>query len=110
MADRMCQKCFVKFCAGDFLLDDAPQLCRQVDGDQIETLIESNQHYTVQDIASILQISKSAVENHLHQLQVLEVMGGTGGGHHRCTGVPGEEAFTRHHCRYPHAVKHHLSV
>ena len=27
MADRMCQKCFVKFCAGDFLLDDAPQLC-----------------------------------------------------------------------------------
>ena len=68
MADRMCQKCFVKFCAGDFLLDDAPQLCRQVDGDQIETLIESNQHYTVQDIANILQISKSTVENHLHQL------------------------------------------
>ena len=31
---------FVKFCAGDFLLDDAPQLSRPVeaDSDQIETV------------------------------------------------------------------------
>ena len=68
MTDRTCQKCFAKFCAGDFSLDDTPQLCRQVYGDQIETLIESNQHYTMQEIADLLKISKSTVENHLHQL------------------------------------------
>ena len=68
VTDRTCQKCFAKFCAGDFSLDDTPQLCRQVDGDQIETLIESNQHYTMQEIADLLKISKSTVENHLHQL------------------------------------------
>ena len=37
---QMYQKCFAQFCAGDFLLDDAPKLGRpvEVDGDQIETL------------------------------------------------------------------------
>ena len=40
------QKWFVKFCPGDFLLDDAPRFGRpvEVDGDQIETFIENNQH------------------------------------------------------------------
>ena len=49
VADWTCQKGFVKFCAGDFSLDDAPQLGRQVDdnSDQIETLIENNQCYTM---------------------------------------------------------------
>ena len=47
VANRMCQKWFMKFCAGDFWLDDAPQSSRpmEVDNDQIETLIENNQHY-----------------------------------------------------------------
>ena len=41
VTDQMCQKWFVKFCAGDFSLDDAPRLARivEVDGDQIKTLI-----------------------------------------------------------------------
>ena len=49
VTDRMCQKWFVKFCAGDFLLDDAPQSDRtvEVDSDQIETLIVNNQRYTM---------------------------------------------------------------
>ena len=57
----MCQKWFEKFCAGDFSLDDAPQLGRpvEVDSDQVETLIENNQRYTMQEIADILKISKS---------------------------------------------------
>ena len=40
----MGQKQFSKFCAGDFLLDDAPKSGRpvEVDNDQIETLIENN--------------------------------------------------------------------
>ena len=61
---------FAKLCAGDFSLDDAPQSGKpvEVDSDEIETLIENDQHYTTWEIANILQISKSSVENHLHQL------------------------------------------
>ena len=70
VTDRTCQKWFARFRAGDFSLDDAPQSGRpvEVDGDQIETLIENNQCYTTREIADILRISKSSAENHLHQL------------------------------------------
>ena len=70
VTDQMCQKWLAEFHAGDFLLDNAPQLGRPVeaDSDQIETLIENNQCYTMQEIANILKISKSSVENHLYQL------------------------------------------
>ena len=41
VTDQTCQKCFVKFHAGDFLLDDTPWSSGpvKVDSDQIETLI-----------------------------------------------------------------------
>ena len=70
VTDRMDQKWFVKFRAGDFSLEDAPWSGRpvEVDSDQIQTLIENNQRYTTQEIADILKISKSSTENHLHQL------------------------------------------
>ena len=70
VTDRTCQKWFAKFRAGDFSLDDAPQSGRavEVDSDQVETLTESSQRYTTQEIADIFRISKSNVENHLHQL------------------------------------------
>ena len=57
----MYQKWFVKFCEGDFSLDDAPWSGRpvEVDSDQIETLIENNRHYNMQEIADILKIPKS---------------------------------------------------
>ena len=44
-----------------FSLDDAPPLGRPVEvaGNQIETLIENNPHYTTWEIADILKISKS---------------------------------------------------
>ena len=53
-----------------FLAGRSPRSGRpvEVDSDQIETLIENNQRYTIQEIAGILNISKSSVENHLHQL------------------------------------------
>ena len=53
VTDWMCQKWFAKLCAGDFSLDNAPWLSRQVevDSDQIETLIENNQCYTMWEIA-----------------------------------------------------------
>ena len=43
--DQMCQKWFVKFRAGDFFPDNAPQLSGpvEVDSNQIETLNENNQ-------------------------------------------------------------------
>ena len=70
MTDQTCQKWFVKFHVGDLSLDDAPQLGGpvEVNGNQIETLIENNQCYTMQEIADILEISKSSTENHLHEL------------------------------------------
>ena len=60
MTDGTCQKWFVKFRAGDLSLDDAQQLGRsvEVDYNQIETLIENNQCYTMQEIANILKIYK----------------------------------------------------
>ena len=44
VTDRMCQKWFAKFRAGDFSLDDAPWSGSpvEVDSNQIETLIENN--------------------------------------------------------------------
>ena len=61
MTDRMSRKWLVKFRAGDFSLDDAPQLGRpvEVDSNHIETLIENNQCYTRWETADILKISKS---------------------------------------------------
>ena len=52
VTDRMCQKWFVKFHAGDFWLDDAPWSDRavEVDSDQIEKLIENNQHYATREM------------------------------------------------------------
>ena len=43
------------------MLDDAPWLGKpaEVDSNQIETLIENNQHYTTWEIADILKISRS---------------------------------------------------
>ena len=69
VTDWTCQK-FVKFPAGDFSLDDAPQLGRpaEVDSHQIETLTENKQHYTTREIANIPNISKASIENHLHLL------------------------------------------
>ena len=68
--DWTSQKWFAKFRAGDFSLDDAPRSGRpvEVDSNQIETLIKNNQRYTTWDIADILKISVSGIENHLHQL------------------------------------------
>ena len=49
VTDQMSQKWFAKFGAGDPLLDDALGSGRPVetDNDQIKTLIENNQHYTI---------------------------------------------------------------
>ena len=54
-------KWFAKFHAGGISPDDTPHSGGpvQVDGDQIETLTENNQCYTMRKIANILKISKS---------------------------------------------------
>ena len=51
-------------------MDNDPGSSRpiEVDSNLNETLIENNQCYTMWEIANILKISKSSIENHLHQL------------------------------------------
>ena len=62
--DQMCQKWSAKFCAGDFSLDDALRSGRpvEVDSNQIEKLIEKNQHYTMWEIAKIFKSMKLLVK------------------------------------------------
>ena len=59
----------MKFNAIDFLLDDVQWSDRPVefDSNQIKKLIENNQSYTTWEIANILKICRSSVENYLHQ-------------------------------------------
>ena len=61
VTDRTCQKWFAKFHGADFSLDNASWSGRpvEVDSDQIKTLTENDQHYTMWERADILKISKS---------------------------------------------------
>ena len=54
-------KVVCKVLARDFSLDNAPWSGRpvEIDNNQIKTLVKNNQHYTMQEIANILKISKS---------------------------------------------------
>ena len=69
VTEKMCLKWFAKFCTGDFSLDDAPQLSIPVatDSYQVKILIESNQCYIMWETPNVLKISKSSIDNHLHQ-------------------------------------------
>ena len=62
--------CDLQFPAGNFLLDDAPQLVGQfeVDSGQIKILIEKDPCYTMQQMAYTLKISTLRTENHLYRL------------------------------------------
>jgi len=66
VTDQKYQKCFAKFCPRDTSLDDGRPVA--VDSDQFETLIENSQCYTTWEIANLHKISKSSIENYLHQL------------------------------------------
>ena len=61
MSKVVCKVSCWTFLAGDFSLDDAPQLGRpdEVGKDQIEALIENTQCYTTWEIADLLKTSKS---------------------------------------------------
>ena len=58
VTDWMCQKWLAKIPTGDFLLDKAPWSSRwlEVDSDQIETVIENNHCYAMQQIASLVML------------------------------------------------------
>ena len=60
----------MKFRAGDFSRDDAPQLGRPVEiySNHIEILIENNQYYTTRKTGSMLKIAKSSLDHHSYQL------------------------------------------
>jgi len=61
-------KWFVKFHAGDFLLDDTPWSGRTVEVDSDQIKMDNNQCYIMWEIADILKIPRSSAENHLYQL------------------------------------------
>ena len=60
VTDQMCQKWFVKLPTGGSSLDQAPGFGRpaEVESDQIETITENNQHYTMWETADILKTYK----------------------------------------------------
>ena len=64
VTDRTSQKWFAKFHAGDFALDGAPWSGRpvEVDSDQIETLIENSQHYTMREIVTYSKYPNQALK------------------------------------------------
>ena len=51
-------------------MDDVPLSSRSVvdDSNQIQILIENNQHYTTEETPDVLKLFKSGIENNLHQL------------------------------------------
>ena len=57
VTDWTCQKWFMKFHAGDFSLVNTPESSKpvEVDSDQIETLIENNQCYTMREIVDLIK-------------------------------------------------------
>ena len=50
------------------MLDDAPQVGRPADSDQITILIQNNESYTMREMANALKISKSSPENYVCHL------------------------------------------
>ena len=65
MTDQTCQKWFVKFCAGDFSLDNAPQQGRpiEVDSNQTETLRSTFYQMGDSQCTQSTQINKVTGEN-----------------------------------------------
>lgn len=62
MIKQKCQKWFVKFHAGNILLNHDQKSCTI--STQRKTLRKNNHHYTAQ---SIVKVSKLSVECHLHK-------------------------------------------
>ena len=78
VTDGTCQKWFVKFCAGDVLLDDAPPSGRpvEVDSDQIESLRTTLYHAGDSRHTHNIQISKANGENEKNGCYFMEKLNG----------------------------------
>ena len=70
MTARTCQKRLAKLSAGAFLLDGAPRSDRRAEAGsaRAEALLENSQRHTTWERVDKFKISKSNVENHLHEL------------------------------------------
>jgi len=66
LKEYVCQKWFARFHSRDFSVKDALRSVKI--GSKIKSLIDINPRYMTREIANISQISKSSMENHLHQL------------------------------------------
>ena len=70
MTARTCQRRLAKLSVGAFLLDGAPRSDRRAEAGsaRAEALLENSQRHTTWERADKFKISKSNVENHLHEL------------------------------------------
>ncbi|KAF2364894.1 HTH ArsR-type DNA-binding domain, partial [Trinorchestia longiramus] len=70
VSERTIRKWFAKFRAGDCSLIDKERSGRPftTDDDQIKSLIENNPHSTTRELVESLNLSKSAVREHLVKL------------------------------------------
>ncbi|KAL1131026.1 hypothetical protein AAG570_012264 [Ranatra chinensis] len=70
VTERVCHKWFSRFRSGNFSVQDAPRSGRptEINSDEEREMVDTNSRYTTRQIADILKITKSSVENHLHQV------------------------------------------
>ena len=79
LKERPCRNWFNKFRSGDFSLKDEKRSGRpnEFDDDQIQAIIESDHHVTVQLIEEMINIPKSTIDRHIKNFILrlgLEVM------------------------------------
>ena len=74
LKDRQCQNWYDKFRSGDFSLKDEQRSGRpkEVDDDQIKTIIESDRHVTVREIEEMLKMPNSAIDRHIQRLGLVK--------------------------------------
>ncbi|XP_014781989.1 histone-lysine N-methyltransferase SETMAR-like [Octopus bimaculoides] len=70
VSERVCQKWFARFRSGNFSVRNAPHSSRrkEIDIDQLRAVVKQSCSLTSRQIADILNISKTSVENEFHKL------------------------------------------
>ncbi|KAL1116692.1 hypothetical protein AAG570_005164 [Ranatra chinensis] len=70
VTERVCQKWFSRFRSENFFGSRCTSHWppTEIDSDKVKEMVDTNPRYTTRQTADILKISKSSVENHLHQL------------------------------------------
>lgn len=73
---RQCQNWFARFRSDDFSVKDAHRSGRpsEIDDDKINTLVETNKHSKVRELATALKVFIGSVHGHLKSLGYMKRM------------------------------------